>query len=193
MAGLPLAPLTELDAVNAMLLTVGQQPVNTLEASGISDVAIARNILHQTSRQVQVVGLWFNSESRYPLSLDVNGYAYLPENTLKVDPSDPTKNYVQRGNRLYDRENHTFIFKTTPIEVDIVFFLDFKSLPEVARDYIAIRAARIYQTKVMGSETLYQLSAMDEQQAYLALRQAESDIGDFNFFNSVDLAQMLRR
>src|SRR5690625_3614987 len=100
---LPLQPLTELDAVNIMLVSIGEQPVNTLELAGVSEVSVGRDILHQTSRQVQSQGLRCNYEENYPLTRDVNGQVKLPANTLKVYPTDHTVDYVQRGDRLYDR------------------------------------------------------------------------------------------
>ncbi len=98
---LPLTLLSELDAVNAMLESIGEQPVNTLETSGISEVSIARDTLHAVSRQVQAAGLHFNSEEGYTLPMDTDGQIIHPANTLKVDATDPGSDYVQRGNRLF--------------------------------------------------------------------------------------------
>ena len=63
-----LSPMTELEAVNAMLLSIGQAPVNTLEVAGIKDVSFARLMLHNTNRQVQSRGWWFNRELGYELT-----------------------------------------------------------------------------------------------------------------------------
>lgn len=192
MGQLNLTPTTELEAVNLMLVSIGEQPVNTLEQPGVSEVSIARDILHQVSRQVQALGLRCNSESNYRLPVDVDGYIILPSNTLSVDASDPTMDVVQRGNKLYDRKNHTYKF-TQGVEVDIVFFLPFEELPQVVRDYIAIRAARVFQAKTVGSESLHAFTAEDEHKAYLALVAAEIDSGDYNIFNNSDIQRMLQR
>lgn len=192
MGQLNLTPTTELEAVNLMLVSIGEQPVNTLEQPGVSEVSIARDILHQVSRQVQAIGLRCNSESNYRLPVDVDGYIILPSNTLSVDASDPTMDVVQRGNKLYDRKNHTYKF-AQGVEVDIVFFLPFEELPQVVRDYIAIRAARVFQAKTVGSEALHAFTAEDEQKAYLALVAAEIDSGDYNIFNNSDIQRMLQR
>lgn len=190
---LPLVPTTELEAVNIMLTSIGEQPVNTLETPGVSEVSIARTILHQTSRQVQERGLRCNSEENYTLALDVSGFLQIPANALRVDPTDDTKDYVVRGSRLYDRENHTFEFKQ-PVKVDIVFFLSFTDLPQAAREYITIRASRVFQTRVLGSEVLHAFTAADEQQAFLSLMSQETDVADYNVFrHSPTLQRMLRR
>lgn len=191
-ATLPLVPMTELDAVNAMLISIGEQPVNTLEATDNAEVSIARNVLHQVSRQTQAVGLLCNSEENYPLVVDVDGYIRLPANTLKVDATDSSIDVVMRGRRLYDRKNHTYKFKDT-LNVDIVFFLPFEELPQVVRDYITIRATRVFQSNVVGSEILYEFTAKDEMDAHMAMVQQEVDHGDYNMLNNPDVQMMLRR
>lgn len=190
---LSLTPTTELEAVNIMLTSIGEQPVNTLESGGVSEVSIARTILHQTSRQVQEVGLRFNKETEYSLAKSPDDTVSIPSNALRVDPSDYTKDYVVRGSRLYDRENHTYEFDEA-VKVDIVFFLTFTDLPQAAREYITIRAARIFQTRVLGSETLHAFTLSDEQQAFLALMRQEIDSADYNVFRSSPyMQQALRR
>ena len=59
---LTLTPQTELDAVNAMLLSIGQAPVSTLSVTGLKDVSFAQYILHSVSREVQLKGWEFNTD-----------------------------------------------------------------------------------------------------------------------------------
>ena len=47
-----LDPLTELEAVNAMLLSIGQAPVNTPNVSGLTDVSDARDKLSEVIRRI---------------------------------------------------------------------------------------------------------------------------------------------
>ena len=63
------APISELEAVNLMLEVIGEQPVNSIE-SGVSLANQAQRLLHETSREVQTIGLNCNTESEYQLSLD---------------------------------------------------------------------------------------------------------------------------
>lgn len=190
--GLPLVPMSELDAVNVILMTVGEQPVNTLETPGLSEVSIARTTLHQVSRKVQAEGFVFNTEEGYRIPPDLDGYINLPPNTLRATPTDKSRRLVQRGTRLYDIDKKTFKFED-PVELDLVLFLPFEELSPAARDYITIRAAREFQTRVLGSETLTQLTAFDEQQAYLALIREDSDARRYNMLRSPDMMQRLRR
>lgn len=187
-----LIALTELDAVNLMLESVGEQPVNTLVDTGIADVEIAQNILHNTSRNLQVRGWTFNNEIDYPLVRDVNNNIQVPTNVLKVRPKDTTMDIIQRGGKLYDKTNHTDVF-TKDVKCDITFFLDFTDLPQAARTYIYVLASRDFQKKVLGSDTLTSITKEDEEMARVAFLEAESDVGCYNIFDSYDTARPLLR
>ena len=55
--------MSELDAVNMMLMTIGEYKVNDLtNLAGRSDAAIAKDILNNTSRAVQSKGWTFNMD-----------------------------------------------------------------------------------------------------------------------------------
>lgn len=188
-----LTPSTELDAVNYLLLSIGETPVNTLDEEATDTIAlIAHRTLHQISRQVQATGLNCNSEPNYPLRRDTSGYIRVPMNTLKADATDPTIDVVLRGRRLYDRTNHSYIFKKD-LRVDLVIFLPFEELPQVVRDYVTVRAVRVFQSKVIGSEALHSFSLQDEQEARVAMIQEETDSGDYNILRTPDVFRMLKR
>lgn len=172
---------TELDAINTMLSVIGEAPVNSVENTGVVDAAMARQILTETLRQVQARGWHWNTDPGVTLTptFPLPGDVYVPANTMRVDPVDVSMDYVQRGTRLWDRRNHTFKF-SSPVVVDIVRLLPFDDLPQVARDYIMIRAARIFQDRVVGSETLSGFNDKDETRAYAQLRNAEAETGDYN-------------
>nr|WP_250808771.1 hypothetical protein [Neorhizobium tomejilense] len=179
-----LTPTTELEAINLMLSVIGESPVNTVEDTGIVDAVIARQILIQCSRDVQVVGWHWNTEINYPIVATFpEGELLLPPNTLKVDTAgqDTSVDLVQRGNRLYDRQNHTFTVGKT-VRVEIVLLLPFDQLPEAARSYITMRAARQFQERMVGSETIWQFNSRDEVRAWANLLAAEAETLDLNMF-----------
>ena len=71
-----------------------------------------------------------------------------------------------RGRKVYNRVDHTFKFAIdTTIRVTVTFILPFEELPEAARRYIAIRALRVFQERVVGSNTLSQFQQQDEYRA----------------------------
>lgn len=188
-----LTPTTELEAVNYLLLSIGEAPVNTLDEDATEPIAlVAHQVLRTVNRQVQAIGLHCNTEQNYPLTRDARGYLHVPKNTLKADASDPGLDVVLRGNRLYDRKNHTYVFDKN-IKADLVLLLPFEELPQVARDYIMVRSVRVFQSKVLGSEALHSYSSQDEAEARMALFQEEVDSGDYNMLQSATLQTMLRR
>ncbi|SCW77057.1 hypothetical protein SAMN02927900_04759 [Rhizobium mongolense subsp. loessense] len=185
MSVLILTPTTELEAINLMLSVIGESPVNTVEDTGVVDAVVARQILIQSSRDVQLVGWHWNTEIDYPIAASFpEGELLLPPNTLKVDTSGPDASIdlVQRGNRLYDRKNHTFSVGRT-VYVEIVLLLPFDQLPEAARSYIVMRAARQFQERMVGSEVIWQFNSRDELKAWANLQSTEAETLDLNVFS----------
>ena len=190
-----LAPTSKLDAVNSILLGIGEAPVNTL-GSGLQEAEIAEVTLNNINREVQTLGWHFNTEVRYSLGKNSDGIINLPSNCLKVDVTSVLRDYdtdvVERSRKLYDRVKNSFIF-TEDIETDIVIFLDFEAIPETARRYITLSAARKYQENILGSTTLSKLQADDEDLALIALKEAESEIGDYTIFDQYDTYRHIDR
>lgn len=189
-----LTPTTRLEAVNAILANIGQAPVSTLEVSGFEDVASAKTTLERVSRSVQKKGWHFNTEDDYTLARNADSKIPVPPNALQCDPmSTESIDAVHRGGFLYDRENHTYIFSDS-VDCRIVFYLDFEELPEAAREYITIAAARLFQKNRMASDTLDSFTQEDEDKAWADLLEYEVEHGDPNMFSgSYSVASMLMR
>lgn len=189
-------PTTELEAVNLLLDVIGEAPISNLENSAVVDAVKARAVLSEVSRATQQKGWHFNTEIDYELVPTVyEKEIILPGNCLRVDTTKAQRDFdvVQRGNRLYDRKNHTYKFDRS-LKVDMVILLPFEELPEVARYYISIRAARVFQARTVGSEALYQFNAQDETLALNDLKRAEGITGDYNMFSgSWSVAKILHR
>ena len=97
-----LVPTSKLDAVNSILLGIGEAPVNTL-GSGLQEAEIAEVTLNNINREVQTLGWHFNTEVRYSLGKNSDGIINLPSNCLKVD--------VTSVLRDYDTENYMIELK----------------------------------------------------------------------------------
>lgn len=177
-----LAPTTELMAVNQMLRSIGETPVDTLSDSIPEDAGAALDFLRSVSRGTQLEGWDFNTDTEFPIDPDVDGYVPLPVNTLKVKSaaSRPDIKVVQRGQRLYDRINQTLKF-TEAVLVDIVIMLPFEELPEAARQYIFLRAGQMFQQGQVGSVTLDRFAQANVLLARQTLESAEADTGNYNF------------
>jgi hypothetical protein len=189
-------PTTELEAVNLMLSVIGESPISSLSDSSMVDAVLARQVLTEVSRTVQSKGWHFNTEKFYPLLPTVyEKEIKVPSNCLKVDTVSPDGeiDVVHRGSRLYDRTNHTYKFDKG-VKVDMVVFLPFNEIPEAARHYIAVRAARVFQARNVGAEALWQFTAQDERDALTTFKKAEGDTADHNILSgSNSVARIIRR
>jgi len=92
---------------------------------------------------------------------------------------------VQRGLSLYDRKNQTSTF-TEDIKVTIVVALDWDQLTEQARRYIALRAARSLQSRLVGSRELEALIIRDEYTAKANLERSDNTNADRTIFDNYD-------
>lgn len=187
-----LTPTTELEAVNLIIGSIGEAPVNTLEDDAITDVAVARQTLATVSRDVQKRGWHFNSEVNYPLTPDADtGKISPPANCLKIDADYHHGQFdiTQRGAFLYDRLARSFVFTDT-LYVDMVVMLPFEELPEAARWYIALRATRRFGDATLGSDTLHGFNKADEDAAKADLEDAEGDNNDGTVFDHPSYAKL---
>ena len=192
--------MTELQAVNMMLTTIGEQPIANLnDKAGLQDASIAQDILHNTSRQVQSRGWIFNTDlqvTKTPRSSD--NQIPVAANVLRIDTTSKTrsnkKDIIERGGFLYDRENNTSVFaEGDTVVVDEVVFLGFDKLPEPARRYIASKSARIFHDRVVGSGELHRFFQEDESLAWTDLLVYQAETGDYNIFDDYDTFRVLDR
>lgn len=194
-----LAATSMLDAVNILLKSIGEAPVNTLDGEGSIDAESAFGTLVECSRQVQGLGWHFNTDIGLKLLPETDsGFVRLPSNTLRVDEiwAEAISNrsdIVQRGLRLYDRRLHTFALNR-PVIVNTTSMLSFEELPQYARTYIVIKAARKFAQDETVSESLYKFSKTDENDALVTLEQADAENEGSNMaLKSPFIRGMLRR
>jgi hypothetical protein len=190
-------PITELEALNLILSVIGESPLASLDAASASaDAVLANQVLNEVNRSVQAHGWHFNVEKNVTLHPEATTkQIVLPANCIRVDTEgvDYYKDIVQRGTTVYNKTDRTYKF-TKPITVELVTLLPFDSLPQTARQYIAVRAARVFQTRAVGSEALFQFTARDEVEAHAELKRAEGITGDYNILSgSYSVARSLER
>ena len=186
---------SKLDAINWMLSSIGEAPINQLGGATTVDADVAEQTLDEVSRQVQSIGWHFNTEKHYPLVRANDKRISITSDIVRIDVSKfdyPNIDPVQRGNYLYDNKNHTYQFDYD-LEADLVKLMDWDFLPQPFRTYITTKATRVFQTKVVGSESLANQLATDEASAFAALREYEADTGDYSVFDNYDVASVLDR
>jgi hypothetical protein len=187
-------PLTELDAVNIILQNDGEAPIATLDEVGFSDAAGAMAVLTEISRTVQDGGWAFNTDFDRTLSPDIDGEIALPTDTLWVKPTAGygTSSVVERGRRLYDLDNNTYVF-AAGVHLDICQMLDFTDLPSAARYYVTLRAARVYQARSTGAGSMNSFTQTDEAMAQAALKKADLRARPRGFFRTAAQQRVLIR
>lgn len=183
-----ITPTSELEAVNAILASIGEAPVETLDGP-FTDAEIAQDLLKQESRGVQTQGFTFNTERSVTLTPDSYGVIHLPQNILRFIYTD--RSIVQRGFRLYDATNHTYEF-TSSVECDLVLALPYDELPEALRRFLYFRAGRIFQDRFGGDRILHQFNYQDELGAWAAFQNYEAEVGGYNVFTSPSNALLQR-
>lgn len=183
---------TKLEAVNSMLGHIGESPVNSISDTNALPVsaATAITVLDETSREVQTEGWHFNTENKVVLTRAGNNTVTLSSDILEVDTRDIKIDIVQRGSTLFNRTDNTSTFDTD-LEVDLIRYLDWDSLPEAARRYITLRSSRVFQGRLVGSRELEALIARDEYQARARLLEADGQTSDRTIFDSYDVASRI--
>jgi hypothetical protein len=188
-----MAQTTQLDAVNTMLSAIGEAPVNSL-SSGLVEAEVAETILNTVDREVQSMGWHFNTELNKSYAQDTSGNIILGSDILRADATlkVDSKDLVQRGLKMYDRKNHTFNIGANTT-LDVVVQLDFDDLPEVCKRYITLRATRIFQDRIVGSNTLHDFQERDEQMALIELKEFDKAADDHNIFDNYDVFGVIDR
>jgi len=170
-----LTPTTELEAVNVMLNAIGESPINSLETVGNLYASQARDTLYAVSREIQSKGWWFNEQEGYAFTLNAQGKVNPPATILKLYPARGGTPLLVRGPRLLNPVTGADTFATAPVADYIVWHLAYEDLPESARRYIAVRAARLFQTGVLGSDQLFLFTERHEEEAYAIFASEHAD------------------
>tara|TARA_R100001463_G_scaffold4625_5_gene16930 strand:- start:12961 stop:13611 length:651 start_codon:yes stop_codon:yes gene_type:complete len=186
---------TELSAVNTILGAIGQSPVTTLGTYTVNgnqiatydnpEIAFVHTLLKESNIDIQNEGWSFNTENHCHKIADSNGYIQFDSNALRMDFSDTEDKFydvVKRNNRLYDKVNHTDVFKAgEEYKVDIVWLFSFEDVPSIFKRLITYRAAGRAATQLVTNQQLVQLIQIQEQSARAACMEYECNQGDHNY------------
>ena len=83
---------------------------------------------------------------------------------------------------MYDTWNRTYKFddQTTEIRADVIWLLPWDDVPEVYNRWVAAKAARVFSARVLGSESVYKYTAVEEQSARALLESNELNTNQYN-------------
>ena len=179
------APTTKLNALNSILSMVGESPITSLEyVADSASATIALNIFEEVDRAFQSKGWSFNTDIGKTFTRDAGNEISVPSNVIRINVLEstyPSLKVVQRGTKLYDAKNKTYVF-SVDIVAEMVSLLDFDLIPEPARHYIIIRAGRMFLARTRADETQSKISEIDEQLAFANFLDYEVRCGpDTNF------------
>jgi len=176
------AATTELESVNIMLAAIGESPINSLTGTLPVDARLAQSTLAEVNKEVQSEGWSFNTEIDVTLSRDGSNHVNLSTDVLRIDPNihqHPTIDAIQRGLKLYDRLNNKYDF-TEDLICTVVYYRTFDEIPEPARRYITIKAARIFVDRLVSDDGLRTYTQQDEIRARAILMETDLSNADHN-------------
>jgi hypothetical protein len=204
LAAIGSAPITD--------LTAGQ---------ALTDVEMATERLRAATREVQSAPWQFNRRFQVPIAptttlawTDADGTARTlnvfvpPSNLAGFEPSTATAQngsldlvigpsvvYAPAGtmifiDRAFNREG--LIATDHPkLYIDGWYFFNFEQLPETARRYIAVLAARRFIAASTGAQELEGFTLKDEAQALRLLKRDQGDDDNYNMLDHPDVYRVL--
>jgi len=200
---------TELSAVNAILGSIGQSPLSTLDYDN-PEVSFVYNILKESNIDVQNEGWIFNRENHIKYTTDSNNKIVVPSDVVRIDGTDEwdrTRDFVRRKDsddawKVYDRVNHTFEYPDDDyFYFNVVRLVEFEDIPSVFQRYIIYKASGRAAVQLVANRELMQMLTAYELQARASCMEYECNQGDHSYFGWPDESayqpykpyQMLRR
>lgn len=193
---------TQLEAINTMLSAIGETPTTTdiITANSSADVVMAVQILDEVTKEIESQGWNFNTE--YDVELVPDGgdsHIVLDTDVARIDLEahnqgglDPIMKYTGGEWRLYDKKDKTYEFTKT-LKATVIYYLDFIGLPQPAQRHITIRAARIFQDRMVGSQSHHAFNMQDEYRSLADLKEWEGDSADHTIFDNYDIYRTVNR
>ena len=168
-----MAGITELEAINYMLVNAGEAPVTSLTGADLAtDTTTARFMLDIVSKEIQERGTDENVYEKLIPMNQVDGSFPLPANTIdcylrnNIRWTDATGeergviNVAPRDNKVYNVDEQTFDFSAYTsqltedngsLRVVVKVYLDFDDLNSVTKRTVMEEAARRYQLATQAS------------------------------------------
>lgn len=171
-----------LNAVNILLQCINEQ---ALENDDDLDVSLegqeAVKVLEEVKDSVLSKGWDFNTDEAFIFTPDLNGFIPVPYNVLDI--SGTTRNIIRREWNLYDKDEQTRKFDE-PVSCYVVWSAEFNDITHPIRNYITMRAARVFQDRMIGDGNQHSFSIEEEKQALIEARSSEGRTGKYNMLTS---------
>jgi len=190
----------EMGLVNECLMSIGEVPYPDGSLPDLiqigTDADVARRMIANTMLEVQSRGWFFNTDYNMVLSPDSGvglgsevqgGFIVMPPNVLRIDTGNQAEmrnRYIIKDSKIYDLFEQDYV-QNRSIVADVIWLVDYELLPIEAYLYIAARASRKFQQRVIGSVDLNSLTMLDEQDTYNNLVRLQMQVNDYNLNNPV--------
>lgn len=192
MSYLQLTPTDELSAVNHIIGTIGEAPIDTIDNMTDVDAINAYSILQHISRQEQARGWTFNKISHFVLNPDTNNnripwhsdYLFLKDNA--------GHKLIKHGDFVKDLTTNSLIFKEA-LDVEAVVFVPFEYLPEAMKNYILTKACFVFQSRYFGDDALTKITQAQIQEAWQYLQEYEIDNNSFSMLDNTYVQKLRLR
>lgn len=163
--------MTKLEAVNRILVSMGELPVDDLEQP-LTEVELALTHIDMANKEVQLDGWYFNTET----------VTLIPDNKMIVSvPYDAVRvinlpyGYGTLGSRIYDYINKT-VKIGKDIDCTVIRVIEFENLPLSFALWVTLRAAKKYQNNTLTSAFLAENLQREETEAMLAAKREHRQI-----------------
>lgn len=193
------SPLSELDAINSMLIAIGEAPVNAITPT-LRDQNLAAKILGEVVREINQYGFRYNTDESYVLHPTANGIVFAPVGALNVEPMDTRLKMSARHHpehsqpAIWDHAANSFEIGV-PVSVRVKWSWSFEALPESARSYAVAAASRRFQAQTIGDPAADRMAQDAEARSWLVLLKEQTANANTNVFraNGRLAAQAMRR
>jgi len=180
-----------LEAVNTVLSSIGDAPVDTIEDPTNVNVINAIRELETVSRKEQAKGWSSNIIDSYILNPDVNTNQIMwNSNFLSIVDSGGLK-LVRKGEYLYNLTDQTFIF-TSAITVQMILFMDLAECSEQLKNYIVAKTSEQFQMKFLNDPNIAQSLQQMRMDAWVDLQENEITSNAYNIFENEDITAIRR-
>jgi len=181
---------SELAAVNELLASIGEDPVEALDnlpPSGHTALVVLRG----TARDFQQESYWFNHEKDYEFKPDsLTKEIVIPSNIVNADSLEG--NCIVRGQRLYDRGAKSYQFDR-PVKCEVTFHLPWEELPAVVRRYITALCVEKFIESFPAAQGTTEARLRNLMRAKVAFEKAAIENGDYNLFKNPHIHYNMRR
>lgn len=176
--------LSKLEAVNTVLAAYGNDPVAALGSSVMANKAEQHLIRALVDLNLKP-RMNFSTTLEEAWSPDINGEIAVSPDVVRVKPTGSYlgKDYIQRGTKLFDRENNTYVF-SGDLTVHVTRSLGFEELPWAASWYTAMAACVSFLVEHKPADPALQSYRGALATALTYLEQEDAELGRANLIDN---------